>query len=202
MTHIDASHMDYRQLNAAIRNCSGDISVTGCLGQRFIGAGLGQDRLTITGTPGNALGAYLDGACIEVNGDAQDAVGQAVLLAWQSLDRLRDPEALRAWLVKISVNCARQLNRRSRREVYLEDLPPQAAAREDPRPELWDAVLSLPRDQRAAVVLYYYEDLPVADIASLLRVPAGTVKSRLSRARDKLRLALSDPQVTRKEERT
>ena len=56
--------------------------------------------------------------------DAQDAVGQAVLLAWQSLDRLRDPEALRAWLVKISVNCARQLNRRSRREVYLEDLPP------------------------------------------------------------------------------
>ena len=63
-------------------------------------------------------------------------------------------------------------------------------------------VLSLPRDQRAAVVLYYYEDLPVADIASLLRVPAGTVKSRLSRARDKLRLALSDPQVTRKEERT
>ena len=113
--------------------------------------------------------------------DAQDAVGQAVLLAWQSLDRLRDPEALRAWLVKISVNCARQLNRRSRREVYLEDLPPQAAAREDPRPELWDAVLSLPRDQR---------------------VPAGTVKSRLSRARDKLRLALSDPQATRKEERT
>ena len=100
-----------------------------------------------------------------------------MLLAWQSLDRLRDPEALRAWLVKISVNCARQLNRRSRREVYLEDLPPQAAAREDPRPELWDAVLSLPRDQRA-------------------------VRTRLSRARDKLRLALSDPQVTRKEERT
>ena len=113
--------------------------------------------------------------------DAQDAVGQAVLLAWQSLDRLR---------------------RFSCREVYLEDLPPQAAAQEDLRPELWDAVLSLPRDQRAAVVLYYYEDLPVADIASLLRVPAGTVKSRLSRARDKLRLALSDPQVTRKEERT
>lgn len=78
MTHIDASHMDYRQLNAAIRRCSGDISVTGCLGQRFIGAGLGQDRLTITGTPGNALGAYLDGACIEVNGDAQDAVGDTM----------------------------------------------------------------------------------------------------------------------------
>ena len=78
MTHIDASQMDYRQLNAAIRGCSGDIAVTGCLGQRFIGAGLGHDRLTITGTPGNALGAYLDGACIEVRGDAQDAVGDTM----------------------------------------------------------------------------------------------------------------------------
>lgn len=78
MTHIDASQMDYRQLNAAIRGCAGDITVTGCLGQRFIGAGLGQERLTITGTPGNALGAYLDGACIEVRGDAQDAVGDTM----------------------------------------------------------------------------------------------------------------------------
>lgn len=78
MTHIDASQMDYRQLNAAIRSSSGDIAVTGCLGQRFIGAGLGHDRLTITGTPGNALGAYLDGACIEVRGDAQDAVGDTM----------------------------------------------------------------------------------------------------------------------------
>lgn len=78
MTHIDASQMDYRQLNAAIRGCTGDITVTGCLGQRFIGAGLGQERLTITGTPGNAPGAYLDGACIEVRGDAQDAVGDTM----------------------------------------------------------------------------------------------------------------------------
>ena len=78
MTHIDASQLDYRQLNAAIRDCTGDVAVTGCLGQRFIGAGRGHDRLTITGTPGNALGAYLDGACIEVRGDAQDAVGDTM----------------------------------------------------------------------------------------------------------------------------
>ena len=71
MTHIDASLMDYRQLNAAIRRCSGDISVTGCLGQRFIGAGLGQDRLTITGTPGNA-------GRIIVHGSIGDAAGYAM----------------------------------------------------------------------------------------------------------------------------
>ena len=78
MTHIDASGLDYRQLNAAIRSCSGDASVTGCYGQRFIGAGLETGNLTVTGTPGNALGAYLDGACIEVHGNAQDAVGDTM----------------------------------------------------------------------------------------------------------------------------
>ena len=59
MTYIDASGMDYRQLNAAIRDCSGDASVTDCYGQRFIGAGLEEGNLSITGTPGNALGASI-----------------------------------------------------------------------------------------------------------------------------------------------
>ena len=106
--------------------------------------------------------------------DAQDAVGQAVLLAWQSLDRLRDPEALRAWLVKISVNCARQLNRRSRREVYLEDLPPQAAARED-----WDTALlhqeTAQRGWRKAwrLTAAFADHQPMEDVDSLFaRLPA------------------------------
>ena len=78
MTHIDASHMDYRQLNAAIRRCSGDISVTGCLGQRFIGAGMTGRQVEIQGIPGNALGAYLGGGAITVYGNAQDAVGDTM----------------------------------------------------------------------------------------------------------------------------
>ena len=78
MTHIDASQMEYQQLNAEINSCSEDISITGCFGQRFIGAGLEHSHLTISGTPGNALGAYLNGACIEVHGNAQDAVGDTM----------------------------------------------------------------------------------------------------------------------------
>ena len=78
MITIDATGADYTALNARLRTAEEPCRLTGCLGQRFIGAGLGQDRLTITGTPGNALGAYLDGACIEVNGDAQDAVGDTM----------------------------------------------------------------------------------------------------------------------------
>ena len=78
MIYIDASQMDYQQLNAEIQSSSADISITGCFGQRFIGAGLEHSRLEISGTPGNALGAYLNGACIEVHGNAQDAVGDTM----------------------------------------------------------------------------------------------------------------------------
>ena len=78
MTNIDASVLDFRQLNAAIRDCAGDAAVTGCSGQRFIGAGLECGKLILSGTPGNALGAYLNGASIEVCGNAQDAVGDTM----------------------------------------------------------------------------------------------------------------------------
>lgn len=78
MINIDASMLDFRQLNVAIRDCTGDAAVTGCSGQRFIGAGLERGKLILSGTPGNALGAYLNGASIEVCGNAQDAVGDTM----------------------------------------------------------------------------------------------------------------------------
>lgn len=78
MMSIDAAQMDYRTLNAKIRESEDDISVIGCLGQRFIAAGLDHKNLSITGTPGNALGAYLNGAHITIYGNAQDAVGDTM----------------------------------------------------------------------------------------------------------------------------
>lgn len=52
--------------------------ITGCLGQRFIAAGMSDKTIEIYGIPGNALGAYLTGAEITVNGNAQDAVGDTM----------------------------------------------------------------------------------------------------------------------------
>jgi glutamate synthase domain-containing protein 3 len=78
MTAIDASRMDFTALNEAVRAQSGDCEIHGCLGQRFLGAGMGGRRLSIHGIPGNALGAYLNGACLEVHGNAQDAVGDTM----------------------------------------------------------------------------------------------------------------------------
>lgn len=75
---IDASSLSYQTLNEAVRKCDGECRIEGCLGQRFIGAGLANCRISIDGIPGNALGAYLNGASIRVDGNAQDAVGDTM----------------------------------------------------------------------------------------------------------------------------
>lgn len=78
MTLIDGKGLDYKALNARLRKIQGDCSITGCCGQRFIGAGMSDKNITIDGIPGNALGAYLNGATITVNANAQDAVGDTM----------------------------------------------------------------------------------------------------------------------------
>ena len=78
MRSIDASGMDFQALNELLRETREDFEINGCLGQRFIGAGMGKRRLRIHGVPGNALGAYLNGGDIEVFGNAQDAVGDTM----------------------------------------------------------------------------------------------------------------------------
>jgi glutamate synthase domain-containing protein 3 len=78
MKTIDASGLAYTKLNTIIRESEPDVSISGCLGQRFIAAGQGGKRITISGTPGNALGAYLNGSEITVLGNAQDAVGDTM----------------------------------------------------------------------------------------------------------------------------
>ena len=78
MIRIDASEMDFVQLGEVLRATEGDTDIRGCLGQRFIAAGMKERRVSIYGIPGNALGAYLDGATLEVLGNAQDAVGDTM----------------------------------------------------------------------------------------------------------------------------
>ncbi len=78
---IDALELDFIELNRQIKECVEDVIVDNCFGQRFIGTRISsgdKKRISINGTPGNALGAYLDGTEIIVNGNVQDAVGDTM----------------------------------------------------------------------------------------------------------------------------
>ena len=76
--NIDTKDLGYKEINEALRKGSNSITLKGCLGQRFIGAGMSGKEITIEGVPGNALGAYLNGAVITVKGNAQDAAGDTM----------------------------------------------------------------------------------------------------------------------------
>ena len=79
MTTINCKNMPFDELNRLVRTTpTREIAIDGALGQRYIGCGLSDKSLTITGTPGNALGAYLGGAEITVFGNAQDALGDTM----------------------------------------------------------------------------------------------------------------------------
>ena len=75
---INAKNVDYKDLNDALRDATGDVELENTIGQRFIAVGMADKNIKIKGIPGNALGAYLNGAVIEVMGNAQDAVGDTM----------------------------------------------------------------------------------------------------------------------------
>lgn len=75
---IDATGLDHKKLNEKLGSVKESCTITDCLGQRFIGAGMSDKNIVIEGIPGNALGAYLNGADITVSGNAQDAVGDTM----------------------------------------------------------------------------------------------------------------------------
>ena len=125
--------------------------------------------------------------------DAQDAVQEAVTQAFARLHTLRDPAKFKPWLLRILVNTCYDACRRRRSTVYLEAVGETLAAPQsdcEERMRLWSAVMRLPEEQKAVVTLFYYEDLPIRAISEVLGVTQGTVKTRLSRARGRLRQML------------
>ena len=140
---------------------------------------------------------------------AQDVVQQGFLIAWRELPRLRDPERFSPWLRRLLVNACYEEHRRRRRWTSrIRALPDEGPVSDDPtvsvddRDTLNRAFLRLSPQQRAVFVLHHHAGLSVADVADVVGVPVGTVKSRLHHAIRALRAAIvADSQVDSTEAR-
>lgn len=122
--------------------------------------------------------------------DAADALQEAGLKAFRYFDKLQNPNAGPAWLNRILVTtCYDQGRKRSR--LVPTGLTPETEAEVASAPEtdweLMQALQTLPEDQRTTVVLRFFQDLSIPQIATVMEVPEGTVKSRLHAALTKLR---------------
>ena len=125
--------------------------------------------------------------------DCEDAVGQAVLQAYESRGKLRKRESFHAWFLKILRNEAYGILRRQRRVQPMDELPEQSAPQEDTdeRLDLQSAMMELDADQRTALLLQQ-EGYSMEEIAQTLDAPVGTVKSRIYRAKSTLRTILQE----------
>ena len=144
-------------------------------------------------------------------GDGEDVAQTAFLKAWRSLPSFRGDCAFSTWLYRITVNCARDHCRMQSRHptvslTHLDDeeeevpidipvtegdtVPEDVMERKETVRQVRSAIQALPEDMRAVILLRDIEELSYADIAHLLHLEVGTVKSRLNRARNTLKEAL------------
>lgn len=127
--------------------------------------------------------------------DVEDAVQEAICSAFVHREKLRQAEKFKPWLLRILVNVCYDTCRRRRPLVDLEQVAPMLTTPELDQTEvlsLWDAVLQLPDPLRAVVTLFYYEDCSIVETANILCISQGAVKTRLNRARARLRQFLTE----------
>lgn len=136
--------------------------------------------------------------------EAEGATQESLLAALRGLDSVRGTSSLKTWLFSITVNiCRTRLQRRKRSETLkqilngiLQRMPAPSVAegtlQRESNEALWRAVHRMDARHRIPIVLRYYHDLSVAEIAKILQIPEGTVHSRLNTARRKLHAVLKE----------
>ena len=139
-------------------------------------------------------------------GDAEDGTQEAFLAALRALDSFHGESSFTTWLYSIAINvCRNRLKSRCRHERiqgilqrlfhFSTDHPAsleETVIQGESDTELWQAIRAIDEKHRLPIILRYYHDFPVAEIAKLLDIPQGTVHSRLNAARKTLRRALED----------
>jgi RNA polymerase sigma-70 factor (ECF subfamily) len=129
---------------------------------------------------------------------AQDAAQAALWIAWRRLPGLRDPDRLRPWLLKVTINEGRQLMRRRRRVALMElDETVASGAVSGSRDTLAEmdlarALAGLGAEDRAIVALRFVADLDSSEIGPIVGLSASGVRSRLARTLERLRRELAD----------
>jgi RNA polymerase sigma-70 factor (ECF subfamily) len=143
----------------------------------------------------------------KVSHDADDLIQRTFLACVEARDRVREGQNLRSYILGIARNTLfATLRKRRRGEMPIGDMtmadlegsPSRIAAGREEEKILLEALRQIPVGLQTVIELYYWEQMSVGEIAEILEVPAGTVKSRLFRARDNLRERIESMDVPAK----
>jgi RNA polymerase sigma-70 factor (ECF subfamily) len=123
---------------------------------------------------------------------ALDAVSEAVYRAFKGIKRLRHPKYAETWFVRILINAANDIRRRQKHEIVMETVPEDVYYDNHGELEFTQMIGTLQPELREIISLKYYSGFTLNEISAILDIPEGTVKSRLNRALNQLRLEVSD----------
>ena len=136
---------------------------------------------------------HLAAARLDSPAEAEDAVQEVFLKLLTARPAFRDAEHEKAWLIRATLHRASDIRRQAGRAALpIEEAALENEAAPQTESDLLSAVRALPENYSAVIHLHYYEGYSIKEIAKLLRLPAATVGTRLSRGRDRLRQMLKE----------
>lgn len=121
--------------------------------------------------------------------DASDAISNTVLKAYTKIKQLQKDEFFKTWITKILKNECYDIIRKNKKIVYIEEYKQENLKYSHEKEEQVDikkAIQSLNENLSEIVILYYIQDKSIAEISKILKIPQGTVKSRLYKARSEI----------------
>ncbi|WP_216827460.1 RNA polymerase sigma factor [Alkalihalobacterium elongatum] len=120
--------------------------------------------------------------------DCADAMQEAILKAFQSIHTLREPAFFKSWLIRILMNECHQLHRQRRNLTSYDRLvEPFSDDKGYEKIEIQEILDTLPSEQRQLLKLFHIEDLSIQEISQIYETPENTIKTKLRRAREKIR---------------
>ena len=124
--------------------------------------------------------------------EINDAISNTTVIVFEKIHTLKNEEYFKTWLTRIIINECYKIYNQNKKIIYLENYDQEKLTYNDTYvdDDIKNVIKNLDKDLKQIVILYYFEDFSVKEISKIIKIPEGTVKSRLSRARKELEKAL------------
>lgn len=129
---------------------------------------------------------------------ALDIVGDCILKGFHSIHSLKKPEFFKTWMTRILINTANDYFQKNPETENIEDMymaAPESGISTEEKLDLYRAIDLLPEKYKSVVILKYFDDMKISEIAYTLELPEGTVKAYLNRAKTKLKSLLEEDHI-------
>lgn len=130
-----------------------------------------------------------------------DAISSTTVIVFEKIQTLKNEEYYKTWLTRILINECYKIYNQNKKIIHLENYNQEKLTYNDSYAdlEIKNLIKGLDKNLREVVVLYYFEDFSVKEIAKMIKIPEGTVKSRLSKAREELgKVLVKDEDIERR----